>query len=816
MKRKVKPPQTDHEQEFAQLTKGFHQMIQQKQVKNTATMVQNLHAQIESRSKESQRMAQLLDRKIATLNHLMTSFRVMEKRMAHLQEKVESAKALELEKKLATLEKSHTQIRATGKRLATLEQAITKIDTLSHKHASLEKRITALKRPYAARLHARLNERLDVLEKGMNTLQHSTAVTDLRKQAAGLRKQLVSLKKKTATLPTSKAVGLSIEQAEENHLKKLHHLEMKLGVLEKHSLRFTDSRIMDQKLTGLQETLSSRLAKLDTRLTSVERVRHKPLTLSGVEKQLASLEQEQLSLAKNLRKLQSLPDELSRTREREAAHLHTLTTRLDSAEKNLHHLKHTVPRSLEHTRTAWERKLPTAAIRTLQEQTQSLGKRIREIEQKNTQQQLDDLHQHMRQLRRVLAKVEKSAHPADPLIKQLHTLERDLTTLTKETKKPLEETGRKIARIRKQLQSFADTAELDERVQKEKRDVHHLRTTMERKLASLERAMTAKIPGDLEVTLKTLNKRLASLEGLELGSRLSKVDDALSLTERSGHADRKREALVRHLSLLKEKQEKEIRLFKQDLAALKKPIPPQAPKPLLKKVSSLEKRLTDLGRRFQRQSREMKESLVPTERLDDMESRLSSPLEETQAAEKALAKDLHRLSRKVDGMDHHLKGKVDRDDVTMLHKRMSALDSLLQKKINSRFVASLENLEASIQDQFKAQRHAFEEHEHEMNKLKKDFAKKKDMHRVEEGLIRPIAAMDKKMKALIKKEAEILEKKIRKTASMEKLDAKTLQQEIDKIVHELENRRTRSLEDELSDIVVASEKLKKKRFKEVS
>jgi len=335
---------------------------------------------------------------------------------------------------------------------------------------------------------------------------------------------------------------------------------------------------------------------------------------------------------------------------------------------------------------------------------------------------------------------------------------------------------------------------------------------MQKRLESLERKRPAKKPVDLSPTLNSINRRILSLEGKNPLKRIKSLENKTLFLEKTNQPDQIHNVLKKQMTEIGRTNTKRISSLEMGVKVLKSS-PPKVPKKLVKKTKSIENKLNSLESLVKRQSQELRRSLIPDKRLEDLEIKLSEPIQTQQSVDMKLEKNIDALSRKVDFLAEELTKKIGSEDITMLKEKIKTVNSLLNEKINSRFIRSLQTVEKDIEDKIKLHKRVFEDMQKQLHSMRAQFAKKKELDKLEQEMVKPINEMERNMRKLVRKGMERMEKHMRKVIIEEKIDIKTLQKEIGIIVREMERQKTKTLEDEVTGIIKESERLKRKELK---
>ena len=255
-------------------------------------------------------------------------------------------------------------------------------------------------------------------------------------------------------------------------------------------------------------------------------------------------------------------------------------------------------------------------------------------------------------------------------------------------------------------------------------------------------------------------------------------------------------------------------------------------------VNSFREQLVKLDKKYRKDvvllSKKI-DDLVPSERLAKLESKIaSSPKERPyesvlkgfeerrKTGEKELAsrqtsfereatKSISSLSSRMTNLTENLNTRMNEKE-TELVDMVSRGDSAMSKKMNARFLVWLGGLEDEVKKMTESKLESIEQLRKELESLRAATIKKKDMEEFEEQVLGPLEVLENKIQNLVKKEASKLESRLKKTQSLEKIDYKTLQKEINKMVKSMEKQRTETLEEELVKMIKEGERLKRKKM----
>ena len=388
-------------------------------------------------------------------------------------------------------------------------------------------------------------------------------------------------------------------------------------------------------------------------------------------------------------------------------------------------------------------------------------------------------------------------------------------------------------------------------------------TTLEKKITSLEKrfpyndiallkrdvALLKQRQGDLKIAV--IEKKITALE--KTSRRLASVDQEIREADIPRRIDDVEDAVAEKERIL------EARLASLDKKigvvqlSAKKPVHHQKNQslaPLANRITSLENRLERVSQ-SQAAARDVQrvqtKVLAFQGKLDALEMSehklrgLHAKLEETASAEeeeiRSLAKEQgdrvadseQRMTRMIGGIQSRLTHvgkehekrllefgqeideKITRREAEMIHEKISTITSLMNKKLNEKFITWLDGLEQRVNERFEKNIDIIERTREQFDLLRKDIVMKKDIEELEEQMVAPLKDLDRKIKQFVKKEVDTLHHDIVREQKRGGIDHKTLQKEIDAIVRNIERQRTRSLEEELGKIVADDERLKKKR-----
>ena len=693
---------------------------------------------------------------------------------------------------------------------------------LTARISSLENKIQSLEasKPIAAEA---LNKKITTLEK---SLKDKTLAQDIQ----NIAKRLSLVETQDTQKPSASAGDLAALK------ETLRSVRKELS----NSMHFQDSQ---KKLTPKINTLMAKTALLEAEL-------RKPPSLKSVFSELAALQAKILALEKESKKPIPHPKPPSHQ---------PLINRLNSLGDRLMVLEKEIQKPVHHPRPPSLEPISDDLI-SLRGKVSVLEKTLERHRKQVAKEDLDSMLKSMYRLSdKVLALERESKKPVhhpkppshQPLINRLNSLGEKLAALEKEIQKPvhhpitdLRPVFQKIDGLNSKLVALEsqetehtgftnDLADLGRKFalleQKSMKPVHHPKPTslepafdriaaLDKKISILKKELGEPIPHPKPPSLRPVFNSVKTL-----GRRINRLERATSASSKQLAAEQRKSILPelsmlgRRLSAIEEQNVRGVGALQKESAMLRK------------KVAGLETAQSTL-------SKELGES-VPTRKLLDVESKMKSDtISEKRTMHKTLRllgsvevnakkRDNH-LTKSVShlkaGLETSLKDlamqletakrefsvKLDEKETDIMNL-VSSSDSLISKKLNAQFLKWLANLEHTAKERIDSNLEQLEKIQHELDSLRRGSVKKKDMEEMEEQLLGPMEALDMKIKKFVRQEVEKLHHDLKKSQSLEKIDHKTLQEEINRIVREMERQRTYNLESELSKLVEESERIKK-------
>ncbi|MBI4181414.1 MAG: hypothetical protein HY520_00400 [Candidatus Aenigmarchaeota archaeon] len=569
-----------------------------------------------------------------------------------------------------------------------------------------------------------------------------------------------------------------IKDAQESRLKEfVAELEEKrIGILEKRLQQL-------ERHAGAAAGLQQRLAQLEARQEL------SPGTLSQLKaqqtKELHAVQQQVGSLAHRIAAVKALEQQL------EAGVLDKLAQRVSVLEGQ---------GTLERVERAAARDRKKAA---------AVEERVAEAEKASSR--LPELAEQVASLRKKVAAAETFP---EHLVARIDALEKELRYVPKNYQQPLQALHKKLLALQQRTDALADAADVERKFREARKDVQETRELLVKKLSLVE--ALPRLPAAVNEKLEFLEREVAGLE--EVRPQLERV--ARQVLELEKATDQVRERTVKDRS---GKEELTMRLarLEKEVGMLKAPA--LAPE-VLRRLTAQDSRLNQL----EAGQKDLPQLVAP--RLRELEGRLREPLADQKGALKDLERSLDALARRVDGLAGsasgledqlaplgkqveavrgELKNRVERADIALLQQRMNKLDALLQEKLSSKMIHTLQGLEDEIEEKMRAHQKIFSGMQNELSRLKGESATRRDLDALEQQLLRPLEGLEGKITDAAKRAVAAVEGSLRKSMALEKIDVKTLQKEIDRIVSEMEKQRTQSLEAELAGILKESEKVKR-------
>ncbi|MBI4021175.1 MAG: hypothetical protein HY369_02950 [Candidatus Aenigmarchaeota archaeon] len=842
--------------EAKQLREGLHDLIKGLQEKQFAVFVEKLSERIEI---TEQKLAALqaapgVKRKLAHLDAVADQVAALSEaaaKEAHSREQLRQG----LEARLAAIEEQGRLLAKTPRRHQQEEERIqlvekqqhaalqgmkSSLDALGTRLVSLEERTHALAK--TPRLHEEENALIHQLEK-----QQQTARDDLKAATDTLAARLSVIENRAHVLSQSRKVEVETDRQLEKRQSAIH----------------------DEVRKSLAAT-AARLEAIEGKTRALEKIPQKHQEenerIQALEKKLTFLTHRLLGLSQKAHTLADMEKEVASTQESAADKTAGLVHRIRLLEQSRAKAAEAEDKRADEVAAkiaAFEKRLDIAVT------PEDVKKRVTLVE--------DGTVKRAEQLEKRIARLEKSAHPEEPLVRRLRDLEGQLRAVPdaeplKKKLADMEETVAALAKTATRLAALENTLEarvpgsLGEKLVTLERRLHVLekvpdpadrltslekrlvkladlpadvqdlssrlkglpqvdadvvkklavqQDSLHRRLGGLEHALNLHkqevkqklgavqpaVPPALENAVDVLGKRLAGVEGSL--KKVAAVEAEMALLERAGIAARSRQSLKKRLAETEGRMGKRIQALERDLVQVSR-----TQTPLTEKVAVMAGRLHAVEADAKSRADELTQLVTP--KLEDLDRRLQVPLAEQQAAQKDQEHAIQALQKRLAALAADLSGKVAQEDLTLLKHRLSAVDALLHTKINSRFVHSLESLEREIEDKIRAHNKIFEEMRRDMGAMRREVASKKALEDLETQVVKPVEEMDRKLRAFVKEEVAKLEKDLRRTVVMEKVDAATLQREIESVVKEVEHQRTRSLESEIEGILKEGERMKRK------
>lgn len=308
-------------------------------------------------------------------------------------------------------------------------------------------------------------------------------------------------------------------------------------------------------------------------------------------------------------------------------------------------------------------------------------------------------------------------------------------------------------------------------------------SAMEKRLASIERSILESPQSKPLAKLSLLEKKIA---GLEI---LFKSDG--SIQSRSSRSSNVR---IKILSFQIKSLERKFLAVKKSQRSISSQLLPT--KKLAESEPSVEKnRHAALLREME--SRRLSGEKEANKRISDLEE--------------SVQRSISSFEKKLSALDESLSHRLAKKEEELV-KIAASGDLHLNKKLNTQFLSWLSSLEEEIKKRVSQNIASLENLGKELHHAKKEFVRRKDLHDFEEHVISPLGDIDKRMKAFIQAEISRLESEIKRSGISGSIDRQVLQKEIDKVVKDLEARRTQSLEEEISKLVKEGEKMKNRRL----
>lgn len=496
-----------------------------------------------------------------------------------------------------------------------------------------------------------------------------------------------------------------------------------------------------------------------------------------------------------------------------------------------------------------------------------IQRRIQQMEKKGFGNDSKEVSQLQRKIASLEVKVEQALREKERQVKEWETGKREL----KASASSNEELNVKIIGLEKKLSAIDVKAwekkihalerEMKGNVQKDPQPAGDM-GSLKKRLFDIERQL--KLPSqEIKNVISRLERAqsefgktqtLAQQMGekmlrMEKSIKPQKIDDSgnmrMELLSKESEIQRSVQQLEKKIGMLEksflEKKEDEQGLIRQvRQGETEREKTDQAMDSLSKKIIVLEKRENDvqnarkkiesLEESYALLSKQIKE-LLPTKKILEIDvkepsERQFEPLikgleEKRKASENDIMERIASLNSSFSSSLSEIRKNIEETsslvEKKMAHKESELMqmisqgDFAINKKMNTQFLTWLGGLEDMVKKKVHESLEDIESLRKHMDEMKRHFAKKQELQEFEESVLSPLDGLEKNMRKFIRSEIERVESELRKGQVVGKIDHRTLQKEIDRVVKEMERQRTQTLEQELGKIVKESEKLKKKK-----